>query len=195
MKPRSLTHLGRGAILGCLLAALSPHGGAEAQDRPAESAAKIEAAFLRNFARYVGWPSRAFASEHSAWNICVVGDGHFDGALEASFRNRTEQGRAFEVLRAARLEQLPPCQIVFVDLAQAAERRAVLARLQKQPVLTVGTAPEFLDEGGIVRLMAGDRIEMSINLDQARAASLTIPSTMLEVSRGVVENGTLRRWR
>ncbi len=71
----------------------------------------------------------------------------------------------------------------------------MLARLQKQPVLTVGSAPEFLDEGGIVRLLAGDRIEMSINLDQARAASLTIPSTMLEVSRGVLENGTLRRWR
>ena len=98
-------------------------------------------------------------------------------------------------MRGARLEQLPACQIVFVDVAQAAERRAVLARLNRQPVLTVGIAPEFLDEGGIVRLLAGERVEMSINLDQARASSLTIPSTMLEVSRSVVENGTLRRWR
>lgn len=195
MKRRSLTRRVCEALLGCMLAMLPPHGGAGAQDRPAESAARVEAAFLRNFARYVGWPSRAFASERSAWNICVLGNGHFDGTLEETFRNRTEQGRAFEVLRAARLEQLPPCQIIFVDLAQATDRRAVLARLQKQPVLTVGRAPEFLDEGGIVRLLAGDRIEMSINLDQARAASLTIPSTMLEVSRGVLENGTLRRWR
>jgi hypothetical protein len=56
----------------------------------------------------------------------------------------------------------------------------------------VGDAPEFLDEGGIVRLVARERIEMSINLDQARAASLSIPTKMLEVSREVLENGTLR---
>lgn len=195
MKTLRLPRPGRGAVLGCLLALLSPHGGAGAQDTPAVPAARVEAAFLRNFARYVGWPARAFASERSAWSICIVGNGHFDSALEATFRNRTEQGRTFEVVRHARPEQLPACQIVFVDVAQAAERRAVLARLSKQPVLTVGNAPEFLDEGGIVRLLAGERVEMSINLDQARAASLTIPSTMLEVSSGVVENGTLRRWR
>ena len=131
------------------------------------------------------WPARAFAGEHSPWSVCILGDDHFDGALEATFQGRTEQGRAFEVVRAARLEQLPACQIVFVDLPQAAERRAALAELKKRPVLTVGHAPEFLDEGGIIRLLAGERIEMSINLDQARAAALTIPSKMLEVSREV----------
>lgn len=195
MKLPWLSRPGRVAVVGCLLALLPPHGGADAQDRPAVSAARVEAAFLRNFARYVGWPARAFASERSAWSVCIVGNGHFDDTLEATFQNRTEQGRAFEVVRGARLEQLPACQIVFVDVAQAAERRAVLARLNRQPVLTVGIAPEFLDEGGIVELLAGERVEMSINLDQARASSLTIPSTMLEVSRSVVENGTLRRWR
>lgn len=183
-----------GALL-LVLAALYLHIGAAAQERAVEKPATVEAAFLRNFARYVTWPARAFAGEHSPWFVCVLGDNHFDSALESTFRGRTEQGRAFEVVRAARLEQLPACQIVFVDLPRAAERRAVLAELKKQPVLTVGHAPEFLDEGGVIRLLAGERIEMSINLDQARAASLTIPSKMLEVSREVVENGTLRRWR
>jgi len=59
----------------------------------------------------------------------------------------------------------------------------------------VGHGAEFLDEGGIIRLTAGERIEMSINLDQARAVALTIPSKMLEVSREVVDNGVLRRLR
>ena len=98
-------------------------------------------------------------------------------------------------MRSARLDQLPACQIVFVGLPQATERRAALAELKKLPVLTVGHAPQFLHEGGIIRLLTGERIEMSINLDQARAASLTIPSKMLEVSREVVENGMLRKWR
>lgn len=170
-------------------------GAATSQDLAAEKPARVEAAFLRNFARYVTWPARAFASDQAPWSVCVLGNNHFDTALEATFQGRKEQGRAFEVVRAARLDQLPTCQIVFVDLPSAAERRAVLTELKKRPVLTVGHAPEFLDEGGIIRLLAGERIEMSINLDQARAASLAIPSKMLEVSREVVENGSLRRWR
>ncbi len=185
----------RWAAVGCLLAALLLHGSATAQDRATENPARVEAAFLRNFARYVTWPARAFPSAQSPWFVCLLGRNHFDGALEATFLGRTEQGRAFEVVRAARLDQLPACQIVFVDLPLATERRAALAELKKQPILTVSNAPEFLDEGGIIRLLAGERIEMSINLDQARAATLTIPSKMLEVSREVVENGALRKWR
>ena len=177
-----------------LLAALLPQGGATAQDRAIELP-RVEAAFLRNFARYVGWPARAFAGERTPWSVCVLGDNHFDGALEATFQGRTEQGRTFEVLRATSLDRLPACQIVFVDLPQATERRAALRELKKRPVLTVGHGAEFLDEGGIIRLTAGERIEMSINLDQARAVALTIPSKMLEVSREVVDNGVLRRLR
>lgn len=178
-----------------LLAALGLLACAPAQAQPPEQPARVEAAFLRNFARYVSWPTRAFAGEHSPWLVCVLGNGPLDAVLESTLQGRSEQGRAFEVVRAARLEQLPTCQIVVVDFPQAAQRRAALAELSKRPVLTVGRAPEFLDEGGIVRLIAGERIEMSINLDQARAASLTIPAKMLEVSREVLENGTLRRWR
>jgi hypothetical protein len=36
---------------------------------------------------------------------------------------------------------------------------------------------------------------MSINLDQARRASLGIPAKLLEVSNEVIENGSLRRLR
>jgi hypothetical protein len=185
----------RSVIFGLLMAGLLPPRSAAAQDQAAEKPARVEAAFLRNFARYVGWPARAFAGERSPWFVCILGNDHFDGALEATFRGRTEQGRPFEVVRVPRLDQLPPCQIVFVDLPQASERRAALAALKKQPVLTVGQAAEFLEEGGIIRLRAGERIEMSINLDQARASALTIPTKMLEVSREVLENGALRRWR
>ena len=195
MRLHSLLRPGRWAVVGCLLASLHLHGGAVAQDRAAETPARVEAAFLRNFARYVTWPTRAFASEHSPWLVCVLGRDHFDSALESTFQGRTEQGRTFEVVYATRLDQLPACQIVFVDLPLAIERRAALAELKKRPVLTVGQAPEFLEEGGVIRLLAGERIEMSINLDQARASALTIPSKMLEVSREVVENGALRKWR
>lgn len=182
-------------VLGALVAAGPLPLRAAAQDSVVAQRAAVEAAFLRNFARYIVWPGSAFANERTPWTICVIAADHFDDTLEKTFSGRTEQGRRFEILRAPSPEQLHGCQIVFVGTANAARRRAVLTELRRLPVLTVGEAPEFLDEGGIVRLQAGERIEMGINLDQARAASLTIPSKILEVAREVVENGAVRRWR
>lgn len=180
--------------LGWLFAALLACGDAAAQDRTVDLA-RVEAAFLRNFARYVSWPPRAFASERSPWLVCVLGDDHLDDTLETTLQGRVEQGRSFEVVRSTRVDRLTGCQIVFIDLPQGNERRAALRELKKRPVLTVSHAAEFLDEGGIIRLIAGDRVEMSINLDQARAVALTIPTKMLEVAREVIENGAPRRWR
>ena len=160
-----------------------------------EQRSRVEAAFLRNFARYVGWPPGAFNGDRTPWSVCIFGDDPFGSVLEQTFEGRTEQGRAFVVLRKAPVEQLPACQIAYVGGTTPARRRAALDALQRRPVLTVGHAPEFLEEGGIIRLTAGERIEMSINLDQARAASLTIPTKMLEVAHEVVEQGVARRWR
>lgn len=150
---------------------------------------------MRNFARYVTWPAGAFASERAPWSVCIVGSGHFDESLEKTFLGRTEQGRAFEVLRAVNPEQLPACQIAYIDMDSTSRRRAALAALRKLPVLTVGSSADFLSEGGIVRLLATERIEMSINLDQARAVALSISTKMLEVAQEVLENGVLRRLR
>jgi hypothetical protein len=155
----------------------------------------VEAAFLRNFARYVTWPANAFTADRSPWSICILGSDPFGGVLEKTFHGRTEQGRTFEIFRAEVLDELPPCQIVFVAYKDAAKRRAALIKLKQRPVLTVGDAPGFLREGGIIRFQVGDYVEMSINLDQARSVSLKIQTKMLEVTREVVENGAVRRRR
>ena len=181
-------------IGAALLLPLTRHAPAGTEPMTAQRG-RIEAAFMRNFARYVGWPTAAFSNERSPWTVCIVGDGHFDDGLESTFQGRTEQGRGFEIVRASAPSDLPPCQIVYIGFEAAAQRRSALAAFRRQPVLTVGNAAEFLQEGGIVRLFAGERIEMSINLDQARAVSIVIPAKMLELAREVLENGAVRRLR
>ena len=156
---------------------------------------KVEAAFLRNFARYVTWPAHTFTSDRSPWSVCILGSDPFGEVLEKTFEGRTEQGRSFKIFRAETLDELPSCQIVFVAYPDAVRRRAALAGLEKRPVLTMGDAPGFLREGGIIRFHVSDRVEMSVNLDQARSASLKIQTKMLEVSREVVENGAIRRFK
>ncbi len=160
-----------------------------------EPRSRVEAAFLRNFARYVGWPASAFEGERANWTVCVLGEDHFGDALERTFEGRAEQGRGFVVLHDPAPERLSACHIAYLGHASAARRRAALDALRRLPVLTVGDAPEFLQEGGIIRLSAGEHIEMGINLDEARRVSLVIPAKMLEVARDVVDNGVQRRRR
>lgn len=165
------------------------------QEAVTASPNKVKAAFLRNFTHYVSWPAAAFVDERARWRICVLGTDPFGEILDQTLTGRVEQGRAFQTLRAATLNDMPNCQIVFIAYKDGARRRAALAELKKSPVLTVSDAPEFLQEGGIIQLQTADRVEMSINLDQARSASLVIQTKMLEVSREVVENGVVKNWR
>lgn len=160
-----------------------------------ENPNKVMAAFLRNFAHYVTWPVNAFPDSGSPWHVCILGPDSFGDILETTFQGRAEQGRSFEIFRADNLNQLPPCQIVFVAYQNAMKRRAALAELKNKPVLTVGDAPEFLLEGGSIRFQVADRVKMGVNLDQARAVSLTIQTKMLEVSTDILENGVVRQVR
>jgi len=155
----------------------------------------VEAAFMRSFTRYVTWPPQAFAEPDSPWSICVVGSDRFDEVLDRTFAGRTELGRPFGVTHARTSEELLRCHIVFVGYDSPLRRRSALEALKRRPVLTVGDAPDFLDEGGIIRFVVRDRVAISINLDEARSSSLGISTKLLEVARDVVDNGTLRRLR
>lgn len=165
------------------------------QTMEAENPNKIKAAFLRNFAHYVNWPSNAFPDSRSPWNVCILGPDPFGEVLEATLAERTEQERGFKIFRADSFDKLPKCQIVYVAYSNSVKRQAALLELRDKPVLTVGDAPDFLQEGGVIRFQVEDRIRMNINLDQARSVSLNIQTRMLEVASGVMENGVLRKTR
>jgi hypothetical protein len=156
---------------------------------------RVEAAFLRNFAHYVTWPESTFSDDQSPWRICILGEDPFGELLENTLKGRTEKGRSFTIQRTDKSSELRNCQIVYVAYKVSMSRRAALAELKDQPVLTVSNAPGFLEEGGMIRFDVKQHVEMSINLDHARAASLSVQTKMLEVSRNVIVNGQVRKTR
>jgi hypothetical protein len=181
-----------GALAVALSAAVRVPAAAELV---AQDPTKVEAAYLRNFARYVIWPEGAFVDPKAPWRIGVLGRDPFGDVLAQTLQGRTEQDRTFEIRRGQSVEALRGCHIVFVGFRDAGSRRAALAELKGKPVLTVGDADGFLEEGGIIQFAVRDTVEMSINLDQARVGALKIQTKMLEVSRAVVEHGVTRMRR
>ena len=178
-----------------LLFILCAPGIVASQDPVTSNPTKVKAAFLRNFTRYVTWPADVFSADRPSWKICVLGNDPFGDILDTTLAGRTEQGRSFEIHRADTLNDLPRCQVVYIAYQDAAKRRAALAELRKSPILTVSEASDFLRDGGIIQFQVGERVEMNINLDQSRSASLTISAKMLEVAHEVVENSAVKKWR
>ncbi|WP_083385770.1 YfiR family protein [Methylomonas sp. LWB] len=188
---RSRRRLGIAALLlGMLVPAVN------ADPTPGQSSAiRVKAAFLRNFARYVTWPEPVSPSVDRPWCIAVLGPDPFGEVLETSVKDRSEQGHAFQIVRAESPADLPICHIVFVAYTDITLRHAALAELKRKPVLTVGDAEDFIADGGVIRFKVDERVGMTINLDQARAVSLTIQTKLLEVSNEILINGIFRRVR
>ncbi len=182
-----------GSALGGILAALALLAGlARGEERHTTNPHEVMAGYLRALPAYVEWPTNTFAAPDELWRIGLLGIDPFDGMLEKILHDRQAAGRGFEIWHAPKLKDLPPCEIIFIAGKDADEIKAILKQLGSRPVLTVSEHDNFLVLGGVIQLRARATVQMTINLDRARAAHLKIPGKMLEVASEVIENGERR---
>jgi hypothetical protein len=156
---------------------------------------EVMAGYLRALPAYVAWPTNIFTSPQATWQIGILGDDPFGATLEMVLSDRQAAGRGFQIQRAADVKELSTCEIVFIALKDEHAVTNALAELAPRPVLTVGEANNFLENGGMIQLQAHGTIHMSVNLDRTRAAHLEIPTRMLELANEVIESGVRKKLR
>ena len=175
--PWSWRH-GLAALLAFLLGSLLPGAaGASEFDEYA-----VNAAYLYNFAKYVEWPPGTFASADAPLLICIVGDNPFGDAL-AALSGKTVGDHPVEVRHIPTAMGLDQCHVVFVGRAEQGRFKALLAKLARQPILTVSDISDFAQTGGIIGLVEADqRIRFDINLTATRQAHLKLSSQLLKLA-------------
>ncbi len=152
---------------------------------------QIKAAILFNFVKFVEWPAEAFTDNRSTLILGVLGEDPFGPALE-SVEGKTVQGRTMVVRRFATLEDLEPCQVLFVSSSERDRLGAILEALESWNVLTVGEMDRFAELGGIIRLdVRSNNIHFDINTRAGQQAGLSFSSELLNLA-GVIENGGSR---
>jgi hypothetical protein len=153
---------------------------------------RVKAAFLYNFAKFVEWPPQAFKTPQDPIAICVLEPNPFGTALAELIRGKSIDGRpiVFRIVQEA--EEAGACQILFVSASAEKRFRSLEGNLRPAGVLTVGEAPGFAADGGVLnfKLDAG-RVRFEINLDAARRAQLNISSKLLSLGQ-IVKTGNLR---
>ncbi len=151
----------------------------------AQQTAAVEsviAAFLLNFARFTTWPDGALRPGEPL--VLCVADDRVAGALTAAVRGRNVEGRSLAV-RPVRLDApLNGCAVLFVGRGDADRLPSILQGLAGASVLTVSDADRFAERGGIVQLYIEDgRMRFAINLQNVKAAGLSLSSQLLSLAR------------
>ena len=173
------------AFLFALLAlGLSP-GFAFAQSEVSQEY-QVKAAFLYNFAKFVDWPSAAFANDNAPITVCVYGKDPFGATLDDTVRSKTIGARGFAVRRPKSPKDMAGCQIAFLAGSAGDQLKDFLAVLDSSSVLSVGEDPHFAEQGGHVQfVMEGGRIRFLINVDSVNRAGFKMSSKLLALAKVV----------
>ena len=171
------------AAVFCLALALPRVLPGQGADDLETKEARVKAAFLLNFARYVEWPENAFASTNSPIVIGVLGQDRLGRNLDLTVEGKTVEKRPVHVKRGRRVDDLNGCHVVFVCASERDRLRTTLVQLQTKPVLTVSDMDGFATDGGMILLKKKQgMMRFDINREAAEKAGLKISSKLLKLA-------------
>ncbi|MCP5158662.1 MAG: YfiR family protein [Gammaproteobacteria bacterium] len=150
-------------------------------DSTAEHGVKI--GFVYNFAKFIEWPSRVFATVAAPLRLCVLGEAPLNGKLRL-LSQRQAQGRSIDVTINPPARDWRSCHMLYLGADETSQLKAVQRILDQAPVLTISDIPNFAHQGGIIELyIENDRVQFAINLTTARRAGLKLNAQMLRMAK------------
>lgn len=190
---------GEGTVWGARLAWLLLYGlaaigafadGAEAQ-KPSRD--DVEAAYLYNFGKFVRWPESA---GHTPMLVCVLGQDSLGQTISKLVEGEQINGRPLVERNLNRPDGVGDCSILFIGSTERARVVETLTATEGKPILTVGDAPDFLEQGGMIEFVqVEDHVRFSVNLDECTRHRVAVSSELLKVAvtiRGKRETGGVK---
>lgn len=148
--------------------------------------AKVKAAFVVNFSRFINWPDNSFDSGDSPLFICTVGvDGikdAFAGIEAKKVRGRSLVHKRLQSLSEARDQ----CHIVYMGSLGGDQCKTYLEENKQEPVVSISGAEGFVSDGGTIQFIkTEDRLSFKINNSEARKRQLSINASLLNLAEEV----------
>ena len=144
---------------------------------------ELKAGVLFHIIEYVEWPKDALSNNPPAIRIGLLGDIPFADALKV-LNGKSVQGRELIVTHLTDAQTGANCQVLFIGASEKPRITEIVAGIKDRPVLTVGEVEGFVEQGGMVNLIAGpNRIVMEINHAVASRARLSMSSQLLKVAK------------
>jgi hypothetical protein len=173
--------------------------------------AKIKAAFIYNFIKFVDWPKERMADANEPITIGIVGSEDFVkafGPIEgkkiknrnisikyfAGYEKLKRSSNAKNRLWDEKIQALKACHVLMFcnhDSVPIQNLNQIVKALKSLPILTMGESKRFLEFGGIINfLMEDEKVRFEINNDAAKRAKLDIRSKLLRLAKKVIDEET-----
>ena len=145
----------------------------------------VVANYLAVFCRYVVWPDTGpSTTPPPPLRIGVLGPNPFGATLDQLLAGKTLHGRRMTASHGETPDQLLGCHVVFIAIANEAERVAALAALAGKPILTaiyLGENPPAEPTGAVIELVRiGNNIRYQLNATALSAQNLQATPGLLE---------------
>jgi hypothetical protein len=144
---------------------------------------QVKAAFVFNFTQFVEWPTQSFANPETRAVIGILGKDPFGTYLDETITGESLNKHSLTIQHFKDADEITNCQILFINLSDKNELKAILEKLKGKNILTVSDANGFTKLGGMVRLyIKDDKINIQINLDAVKEENLVISSKLLKLA-------------
>lgn len=144
--------------------------------------AKIKAAYLYNFLRFVEWP----VNQKSTSDICIYGVNKEYKSVFSSMATLSKQGKKLTIKffeKDNEFQPLTDCQIIFITSEANSKTKNILDHLKNNQILTIGESDDFINQGGMINFIrVGNKIRFEINVDAIEQAELKISSKVLRIA-------------
>jgi hypothetical protein len=141
----------------------------------------VKAAMLYRCLELVHWPADASAAKEPTLTIGVLGKNALGESLNC-LAGKSISGRKLMVKRLSRPEEAAGCQSVFVGASEKKRTAKILKELTGLPLLTVGEAPGFVEQGGIINLLVERRhVRLELNTAAAEKAGIGIDPELMKL--------------
>ena len=150
---------------------------------------EVKAGFLYHVGWFVEWPATTAQGRASTFIIGVLGTNPFGGVLDDVMRGKTIHERPVMIKYYQRVEEAVASHVLFISASENTRIPAILAVLERIPVLTVSDLEGFTERGGMVALRLVDRkVHFDINMDATERAGLKLSSQLLRLAK-VIHGG------
>jgi hypothetical protein len=175
------------ALLWCFILSFTVLMNRAAAQEPMPVDYQVKAAFLINFPKYVEWPAGVFPQTNSPITVGIMGDENVANEFATMIKGgKMIAGRPVVLKRIENEDNIgADCHVLFISASLRQRIPAIVEKVKRLPVLTVGEEG-FLEHGGSISLMRRDRkIRFQLDLNAAREAGLKISSRLMDVADSV----------
>jgi hypothetical protein len=162
---------------------------AGASTRADELEQAVKAEFIERFTRFIDWPMQSLHNPEGSFVLCVVGETPMEPHLARLAHERRIKDRPVELRHLKAGADVNGCHVLFIAPSERARLKQILAHSAGRPVLTVGDAEGFAQQGVLINLVVDDdgKVRFEICSTQLRKSGLNISAQLLRLARLVEE--------